>query len=90
MKIDKATILNDLKSGVIEFRYRFQGNIITLKGTLDPSIVPTAAKQFIEIEQMKNPEIRNPNNVLIWDVIERKWKTLIISFIEEAQLTTTG
>jgi len=86
----REQLISDLRSGVLEIRYRKPDNqVATIKGTLNPTIVPEGAKAIIAREQATNESIRDVANVLIFDIIARDFKTLTVARVEDAQFVQT-
>ncbi len=82
-------LLADLRSNIIEVVFtKKDGSTRIMKATLNPNILPPSYKE--EIQEEKDYHKENPDNVAVWDVDAKGWRSFNISTVLSTQLVLTS
>ena len=75
--MDTTKVLDELKTSVVKLSF----DKVYIKGTLDPEIVPTSWK----IKQSPNSD-----ELVVWDVNRRTWKSFRVDTVRKVQYKVGG
>lgn len=82
-------LLADLRTNVIEVIFtKKDGSTRVMKATLNPDILPPAYKEG-EISEEKEFHKENPDNIAVWDIEAKGWRSFNISSLISAQMILT-
>jgi hypothetical protein len=89
MKYNRDTVLNDLRSFVVEVTFtKVDGTTRVMRCTLDPKFLPESYTQDADKELKFHTE--NPNVISAWDVQKGGWRSFRIDSVEYLQIIDGG
>jgi hypothetical protein len=82
---ERDTILNDLRSNVIEVTFtKVNGDERLMRCTLMPNLLPPIYKSDITEEKKFHKE--NPNVISAWDVQSNGWRSFRVDSVQYVQV----
>ena len=80
MRVDRNSLVADLREGVVEIQYSHRGNTYFFRATLAPNLTPELSEEDVARRREAGAGV-----ITIWDHWNGGWKELLVDNIVYAQ-----